>query len=97
MTVSSVRLRLTQRGQLSANRPLADRPPCPKCGDQTKLARVMPGVAEKGFIREFFECAKCNHLWEWEIPYPLTSAAGWIAGELKLAENVGTMLGWLNL
>ena len=67
------------------NRPLADRPPCPECGDATKLARVMPGLA-KGFIREFFECAKCDYLWESEVPDPLTSAAGWIAGELKPPE-----------
>lgn len=64
------------------NRPLADRPACPKCGDATNLARVMPGM-KKGLIREFFECAKCSHLWEWEVPDPIQAATGWIAGELR--------------
>lgn len=64
---------------------MADRPACPKCDDKTKLARVMPGKT-KGFIREFFECAKCNHLWEWEVPDPVLHAAGWLAGELKPPE-----------
>lgn len=68
------------------NRPLADRPPCPKCGDKTKLVRVMPSVTT-GFIREFFECAKCDNLWEWEIPDPISHAAGWVAGELKPPEE----------
>jgi hypothetical protein len=64
------------------NRPMADRPPCPECSDQTTLARVMPGSI-KGFIREFFECPKCGRLWEWEVPDPVQHATGWIAGELK--------------
>ena len=64
------------------NRPIADRPSCPKCGDKTKLAGAMPG-SQKGFVREFFECAECSHLWEWEVPDPIEHAAGWIAGELK--------------
>jgi hypothetical protein len=63
------------------NRPLSDGPACPKCGDKTKLARIMRG--KEGFIREFFECAKCSHLWEWEVPDPLQAASGWLAGELK--------------
>lgn len=67
------------------NRPLADRPPCPKCGDKTTLARVMLGTMQ-GFIREFFECAKCDHFWEWEVPDPMHRAAGWIAGELRPPE-----------
>ena len=67
------------------NRPYADRPPCPKCGDKTKLARAMPG-SHQGFIREVFECAVRRHLWEQEVPDPIRSAAGWIAGELKALE-----------
>ena len=66
------------------NRPIADRPACPKYGDKTKLPRVTPSKA--GFIREFFECAKCKHLWEWEVPDPVVQASGWISGELKPPE-----------
>ena len=50
-------------------------------GDMTDQARR--DAAMKGFVREFFECAECSHLWEWEVPDPIEHAAGWIAGELK--------------
>jgi hypothetical protein len=65
------------------NRPIVGRPPCPECGDETKLARIMPGSI-KGVIRELFECARCGRLWEWEVPDPGQHATGWITGELKL-------------
>jgi hypothetical protein len=63
------------------NRPISDRPACPKCADRTRLARVLPG--KPGFIREFFECAKCKHLWELEARDPVAGASGWLSGELK--------------
>jgi hypothetical protein len=56
-----------------SNRPIADRPACPEFGDKTELARVTPG-SKQGFIREYFECAKCDRLWKWEVPDPVQHA-----------------------
>jgi hypothetical protein len=71
------------RGQRSAlampNLAAAYRPVCPKCGDKTKLARVILGP--KGFIREFFECAKCNHFWILDAPDPGQQAGCRIIGK----------------
>jgi hypothetical protein len=35
----------------------------------------------KGFIREFFECAKCNHFWMLDAPDPGQQAGGRIIGK----------------
>jgi hypothetical protein len=49
------------------------------------LARLVPASAE-GLIREFFDCSKCDHIWDREVPDPIQNASGWIAGELKPPE-----------
>lgn len=28
-------------------------------------------ASQIGLVREFFECTKCDHLWEWEVPDPI--------------------------
>jgi hypothetical protein len=42
----------------------------------------MPGK-KPDLNQEFFECAKCNHLWELEVSDPVVQASGWLSGELK--------------
>ncbi len=61
------------------------RPPCPKCGTTTMLARITPGPA--GFDIRTYDCPACDHVHQLVAAYvdPMKSRAvsGWLRGELQ--------------
>jgi hypothetical protein len=44
------------------------------------LARVTP--LQPGFVRETYECPRCEYLWDIDAPDPIKAANGWVSGEL---------------
>jgi len=69
---------------MSKTPPLAAiaQPRCPRCHAKMRLAGITLGVP--GFEIRSFECMHCEHAIAQRVAVdPLTSAQGWLSGELK--------------
>jgi hypothetical protein len=48
------------QSQLHVQQPnFIERPPCPNCGRQMRIARIVPDMAD--YDKRSFECPECQH------------------------------------
>jgi hypothetical protein len=64
---------------------IIQRPPCPRCGTRTMLARVTPG--KPGIYIRTFDCPACGHVHQVVIAASdlmrAGEADGWLRGQLQ--------------